>query len=134
MARELGRILGEAGAVVITGGLGGVMEAASRGCAEAGGTTVGILPGADAALANRWVAIPMATGMGETRNALVVRAGQVALAVGGEWGTLSEIALAKKMGRAVGLLGTPPCKLDLPSFASAREAAEWALEVAAKEP
>ena len=89
LARELGDALGRAGAIVFTGGLGGVMEAASMGCVEAGGTTVGILPGSDPAEANRWVTIPMATGMGEARNALVVRAGQVAVAVGGGWGTLS---------------------------------------------
>jgi uncharacterized protein (TIGR00725 family) len=128
LAFELGRALGKAGAVVITGGLGGVMEAASRGCAEAGGTTVGILPGPDAAQANRWCSIPLATGMGEARNALVVRAGQAAVAVGGGWGTLSEIALARKMGREVALLGTPPCDLDLPTFSSAQEAARWALQ------
>jgi uncharacterized protein (TIGR00725 family) len=129
LALELGRALGRGGAIVITGGLGGVMEAVSRGCAEAGGMTVGILPGADAGQANRWVKIPLATGMGETRNALVARAGQVAVAVGGGWGTLSEIALARKMGREVALLGSPPCDMDLPRFDSAEAAARWALGI-----
>jgi len=106
------------------------MEAASRGCVEAGGTTVGYLPGADTSEANPWVTIPLATGLGETRNSLVVRAGEVVVAVGGGWGTLSEIALAKKMGREVGLLGIPPCDLSLPRMETGEEAAEWALKTA----
>jgi hypothetical protein len=134
LAEELGGALGEAGAVVVTGGLGGVMEAVSRGCLEAGGLTVGILPGTEAGAANRWVAVPLPTGMGEARNALVVRGGQVVVAVGGSWGTLSEIALARKMGREVALLGTPPADLPLPRMASGREAAEWALGRAFREP
>jgi predicted Rossmann-fold nucleotide-binding protein len=69
--------------------------------------------------------------MGEARNALVARAGEVVVAVGGEWGTLSEIALAKKVGREVGLLGEPLCDLPLPRFGSGEEAARWALETAA---
>ena len=100
-ARRLGARLAEAGAVVICGGLGGVMEAAARGCAEAGGTAVGILPGRDDSAANPWIALPLATGMGEARNALVVRSAEAVVAVGGEWGTLSEVALARKIGRPV---------------------------------
>lgn len=131
LAEELGRALGRAGAVVVTGGLGGVMEAASRGCAEEGGTTIGFLPGVEPGAANPWVAIPLATGLGETRNALVVRAGEVVVAVGGEWGTLSEIALAKKMGRQVALLGNLFCTLPLPRMETGAMAAEWALMTAA---
>jgi len=130
LAEALGGALGRAGAVVVTGGLGGVMEAASRGCLEAGGLTVGLLPGSDPAEANPWVVIPLATGMGETRNSLVVRAGEAVVAVGGEWGTLSEIGLAKKMGREVSLLGAPPCDLPIPRMTTGEEAAEWALRVA----
>ncbi|MBT8398037.1 MAG: TIGR00725 family protein [Gemmatimonadetes bacterium] len=130
LAEELGAALGRLGAIVITGGLGGVMAAASRGCLEAGGTTVGVLPGTDPEAANPWVEIPLATGMGETRNALVVRMGEAVVAVGGEWGTLSEIALAKKMGKEVALLSDPPCDLRLPRMRDGREAAEWAMEVA----
>ncbi len=126
-AERLGKHLGLAGAVVITGGLGGVTEAASRGCREAGGTTVGFLPGTDPLTANPWVELPLATGMGEARNALVVRGGQVVVAVGGGWGTLSEIALARKMGREVGVVGESICDLPLPRFETGEEGAMWAL-------
>lgn len=127
MAEALGRALGRAGAVVVTGGLGGVMEAASRGCAEEGGLTVGFLPGDDPGSANPWIRLPLATGMGEARNVLVVRAGEAVVAVGGGWGTLSEIALARKMGREVAVLGDPPGDLPLPRMETPRAAAEWAL-------
>ena len=133
LAEALGRALGKAGVVVVTGGLGGVMEAASRGCVEAGGTTVGYLPGADPSEANSWVSIPLATGLGETRNSLVVRAGEAVVAVGGGWGTLSEIALAKKMGREVALLGISTLDLSLPRLETAAAAAEWALKAAASD-
>jgi uncharacterized protein (TIGR00725 family) len=103
-AEEVGRLLAERGAVLVCGGLGGVMEAACRGAKEGGGTTVGILPGHDRAAANAYVDVAIATGLGEARNALVVRAADVLIAVGGGWGTLSEIALALKTGtRVVGL-------------------------------
>ena len=77
------------------------MEAASKGAREAGGTTLGILPGADRREANEWVSVAVPTGMGEARNALVVRAADAVIAVGGAWGTLSEIALARKTGKPV---------------------------------
>jgi uncharacterized protein (TIGR00725 family) len=103
-AEEVGRLLAEAGAIVVTGGLGGVMEAASRGAREVGGTTLGILPGSERAEANAWVSVAVPTGMGEARNALVARAADAIVAVGGEWGTLSEIALVCKAGKpAAGL-------------------------------
>ena len=101
MAEEVGRLLAEAGAIVVTGGRSGVMEAASKGAREAGGTTLGILPGADRREANDWVAVAVPTGMGEARNALVVRAADGVVAVGGAWGTLSEIALARKTDKPV---------------------------------
>jgi uncharacterized protein (TIGR00725 family) len=100
-AEEVGRLLGEAGAVVVCGGLGGVMEAACRGAKSAGGTTLGILPGLDRGAANPHVDVAVATGLGEARNALVVRAADVLIAVGGGFGTLSEIALALKSGTPV---------------------------------
>lgn len=103
-AEEVGRELAARGAVVVCGGLGGVMAAACRGAASAGGLTVGILPGADRSVANDWVRVAIPTGLGEMRNALVVRAADAVVAVGGAYGTLSEIALALKTGvRVVGL-------------------------------
>ena len=88
-------------AVLVCGGLGGVMEAACRGARSEGGTTVGILPGLDRAAANPHVSVAVATGLGEARNALVVRAADALIAVGGAYGTLSEIALALKGGKPV---------------------------------
>ncbi len=88
------------------GGLGGVMEAACRGANEAGGVSVGILPGADRAAANRFVDIAIPTGLGEARNALVVRSAEALVAVGGGYGTLSEIAFALKAGKPVVGLGS----------------------------
>lgn len=130
-ARELGSALAGKGAIVVCGGRGGVMEAAARGAREAGGMAVGILPGPDASEANEWISLPLATGMGEARNALVVRGGEAVVAVGGGWGTLSEIALAGKMGRAVTLLDDPPVAgLGLHASADAVSAAEWAIEAA----
>ena len=105
-AREVGRLLGQAGAVIITGGGGGVMEAASRGGAEAGATVVGLLPGQDRSHANPWVSIALPTGLGELRNGLIVRACDAAIAVGGAYGTLSEIALALAQDVPVVGLGT----------------------------
>jgi uncharacterized protein (TIGR00725 family) len=95
-AEEAGAAIAAAGATLVCGGLGGVMEAACRGACEAGGTTLGILPGDDRADANPWVTVAVATGMGELRNGLVVRASDALIAVGGAYGTLSEIALALK--------------------------------------
>jgi uncharacterized protein (TIGR00725 family) len=100
-AEAAGRRLAELGAVVVTGGRGGVMEAASRGAKLAGGQTVGILPGLDRSDANAFVDVAIPTGLGEMRNALVARAGQAVIAVGGAWGTLAEIAFARAAGKAV---------------------------------
>ncbi|MFZ5851035.1 MAG: TIGR00725 family protein [Actinomycetota bacterium] len=100
-AYAVGAGLARAGALVLTGGLGGVMAAASRGAAEAGGVTVGLLPGTDPGAANPWVRVPLATGLGEGRNLLLVRAAAVLVAVGGSWGTLSEVALAVRTGTPV---------------------------------
>jgi uncharacterized protein (TIGR00725 family) len=105
-AEDIGAGLAAAGAVVVTGGLGGVMEAACRGARSRRGCTVGILPGDDRAAANGWVEIAIATGLGELRNGLVVRAADALVAVGGGHGTLSEVALALKLGRPVVGLGT----------------------------
>jgi uncharacterized protein (TIGR00725 family) len=104
-ARRLGRLLAEQGHVVLCGGLGGVMEAVCGGAREAGGTTVGILPG-EKESANRFVSIAIATGMGHARNAIVVKSSDAVVALPGEHGTLSEIALALKMKRPVISLGS----------------------------
>lgn len=131
LATALGAALARGGAVVVCGGLGGVMEAAARACAQEGGWTVGLLPGREAAGANEWIRLPLPTGMGEARNVLVVRAGEAVVAVGGGWGTLAEIALARKMAIPVATLGEPPAAgLELPAPASPEEAAEWALVAA----
>ncbi|HEX2105557.1 MAG TPA: TIGR00725 family protein [Solirubrobacteraceae bacterium] len=105
-AEEVGAGLAAAGAVVVTGGLGGVMEAACRGARSRDGTTLGILPGEDREAANGWVQIAIATGLGELRNGLVVRAADALVAIGGGHGTLSEVALALRIGRPVVGLGT----------------------------
>ena len=93
-AEAVGRVIAKADAVLVCGGLGGVMEAACRGAKSVGGLTVGLLPGTDRHDANAFVDVAVPTGLGEARNALVVRASDALVAVGGEYGTLSEIALA----------------------------------------
>jgi len=104
-AEALGRGLAERGHVVICGGLGGVMTAAARGANEAGGVVVGYLPGLERREANPWVTVALPTGLGEMRNPLIVRAADVVVAVGGSWGTLSEVALAVRTGVPVISLG-----------------------------
>jgi uncharacterized protein (TIGR00725 family) len=106
LAEEVGALLAEAGATVVTGGRGGVMEAACRGARSRHGTTVGLLPGLDRSEANGWVQVAIPTGLGELRNGLIVRAADAVVAIGGGTGTLSEIALALKGGLPVVGLGT----------------------------
>lgn len=101
LAEEVGAGLAGAGAVLVCGGLGGVMEAAARGSAEAGGTVIGIVPWDSPAEANPHCTHVVSTGIGEARNLAVVASGEAVIAVGGEWGTLSEIGHARKIGRAV---------------------------------
>ncbi len=112
LAREVGQEIARRGAVLVCGGRGGVMEAAARGAQEAGGTTVGILPGTSRSEGNPYLTVSIVTGMGEARNAIVVRSSDAVIAVAGGCGTLSEIGLALKMGvPVVGLrtwrLGSP---------------------------
>ncbi|HEX5861264.1 MAG TPA: LOG family protein [Nocardioides sp.] len=129
-ARTAGRLAAGRGWVVLTGGLGGVMAAAADGVAAAGGTAVGILPAGDRAAASPNHTVVLPTGMGEMRNALLVRAADAVLAIGGSWGTLSEVALAARTGVPVVTIGT-----DLPAFAGAEVqvagSAEEAVEVLA---
>jgi uncharacterized protein (TIGR00725 family) len=104
-ALALGRLLAKEGYTVICGGRGGVMEAVAQGVAMMGGTTIGILPGRDIKEANKYITYPIATSLGEMRNFLVVLNGDVVVAVSGRYGTLSEIALAKKINKKVIALG-----------------------------
>ncbi len=101
LGEEVGRRLAEAGAVLVCGGLGGVMAAACRGARAAEGLTVGLLPGTDPSAANPWVRVALATGLGEMRNVLVARAAAALIAIGGGYGTLSEVAFALKIARPV---------------------------------
>lgn len=104
-AYEVGRRLAERHALLVCGGLGGVMAAACRGSVEAGGDTLGLLPGSDAESANPWVTIPVVTNMGHARNVIIAHTARAVIAVEGEYGTLSEIAVALKLGRPVVVLG-----------------------------
>ena len=101
LAEAVGYELAQRDMALVCGGLGGVMEAACRGAQRAGGLTIGILPGVDPAEANPHVEIAIPTGLGEARNLIVVRTGQAVIAIAGEYGTLSEIAHALKMGKPV---------------------------------
>ena len=104
-AYDVGFGLARHGLVVVTGGLGGVMAAASHGCSAAGGLVLGVLPGSDTDDANPWVDLAVPTGLGQARNVLVVRTALAVVAVGGSWGTLSEMAIARRLGRPVVAIG-----------------------------
>jgi len=96
LAEEVGRQLARRGAILVCGGLGGIMKAVCKGASSAGGTTIGIIPGNDRQAANPYVQIPIVTGLGEARNVIVVKSVQAVIAVGGSYGTLSEISYALK--------------------------------------
>ncbi|MEW5763143.1 MAG: TIGR00725 family protein [Bacillota bacterium] len=106
MAEEVGRELARRGAVIVCGGLGGVMEAAARGAQAAGGLVIGILPGWDPAEGNKYLTVALATGLGEARNAVITRTCDGLIAIAGGYGTLAEIGLALKMNKPVVGLGT----------------------------
>jgi uncharacterized protein (TIGR00725 family) len=101
LGEEVGRRLAQTGVTVVCGGLTGVMEAACRGASEAGGEAIGIVPGHEIGEANRFCTHVVATGIGHARNLAVVSSGEVVIAIGGEWGTLSEIGFARAIGRTV---------------------------------
>ena len=132
LARGAGSALARAGAILVCGGMGGVMRAAADGASGAGGTVVGILPGTDASDAANGVTIPIPTGLGEARNVLVARSSEAVIAIAGEWGTLSEAAFCRKFGiPVIGLAcrlpeGVPDEVVEGPAEAAAR-----ALELAA---
>jgi uncharacterized protein (TIGR00725 family) len=107
MAEEVGRLLAEAGVTVVTGGLGGVMAAASKGAREAGGQVVAVIPGTDPRAATPHATAVVATGAGQGRNIAVAASGDAGIAIGHGWGTLSEIAFARKLGRRVVVLVGP---------------------------
>jgi hypothetical protein len=127
LAERVGELLAARGCIVLTGGREGVMAAASAGARRAGGRVVGILPGVDPAEANADVEIALATGLGEARNAVIATAAAALIAVGGEYGTLSEVALALKLGKPVVTLASPWS--TIPGTAPARDAEE-AVELA----
>ena len=106
VAEEIGRLLAARGAVVVCGGLGGVMEAVCRGAAAAGGLSVGLLPGDDPEAANAHVGLALPTGLGELRNGLIARACRGMIAIGGGYGTLGEIAFMLRLGRPVCAIGS----------------------------
>lgn len=140
-AEEIGQTLARGGATVITGGLGGVMRAAARGAAAAGGETIGILPSSNRNDANEFISIPIATGIGVVRNVVVVTAADAVVAVGGRHGTLSEIGLALRMGRNVVALSSWRLETDhrlggprVHRVRTPREAGELALRLAREGP
>ena len=129
-AEEVGRLLAEGGATVVTGGLGEVMAAASRGAKDAGGTTIGILPGETRSDANPWLDHVVVTGIGHGRNLAVVASGDAVIAVGGRYGTLAEIGFALTLGRPVVVL-EPGWQVEGTQRAqSPAEAVEFALAAA----
>jgi uncharacterized protein (TIGR00725 family) len=126
-AEEVGRLLAERGCTVVTGGLGEVMAAAHRGAKAAGGTTLAILPGEERQAANRWADHVVVTGIGHARNLAVAASGDAVIAVGGSWGTLAEMAFARRLGRpVVGLEGAPAVE-GIPVARTPEEAVEQAL-------
>jgi len=130
LAYAVGAAVAAAGAVLVCGGLGGVMEAAARGAAEGGGTVVGLVPSYDPARANRHLAIVIPTGMGHARNVLVAASGDVLIALPGEHGTLAEIALARAIGRPVVALAAWRAVADVVHVRTAADAVRRALVLA----
>lgn len=129
-AERVGELLAEAGAALVCGGLGGVMEAAARGARRHGGLTVGILPGERATSANEHIELAIPTGLGEARNVIVVRASQAVIGIAGGWGTLSEAAFCLKLDVPLILLHSRLPELPVPRARSPEEAVAWALDEA----
>ena len=129
LAEQTGRRLAEEGLVIICGGLGGVMEAACKGAKEAGGQTIGILPGDDTASANSYVDIPIATGMGIARNIIIIRSAQAVLAVNGSYGTLSELAYALQLQKPIVGLETWDVSEKMFTAADPQQAVNKVLEI-----
>ncbi len=132
LAEHVGTLIAQKGATLVTGGLSGVMEAASKGASEAGGIVVGILPGFSKEEANDYVTIPITTGLSHARNVIVARSADAVIAVSGEYGTLSEIAIALKLGKPVIGINTWDNVEGLIKAESSEEAVEKAFELANK--
>lgn len=128
-AERVGNAIARRGGVLICGGLGGVMEASARGAKAAGGLTIGVLPGENADDSNEHIDVPIATGMGHARNVINVRAADAVIGVGGSYGTVSEIALALKMGIPVVAVSPPLDSADIVKASSPEEAVEKAFEL-----
>ena len=126
-AEEVGRLLAERGCTVVCGGLGEVMAAAARGAKSVGGTTIGILPGTSRADANEWIDHVVVTGLGHARNAVVAASGDAVIAVGGSYGTLTEIGFARIFGRPVVILEPGLDVEGVPRAATATEAVDLVL-------
>jgi uncharacterized protein (TIGR00725 family) len=126
-AEEVGRLLAERGCTVVTGGLDEVMASAHRGAKAAGGTTIAILPGERREAANEWADHVVVTGIGHARNLAVAASGEAVIAVGGDWGTLAEIAFARRLGRVVVALEGAPAVDGVPVAKTPPEAVELAL-------
>ena len=126
-AEEVGRLLAERGCTVVCGGLGEVMAAAARGAKSAGGTTIGILPGTSRADANEWIDHAVVTGLGHLRNGVVAATGDAVIAVGGSYGTLTEVGFARIYGRPVVIL-EPGLEVEgVPRVATPAEAVDFVL-------
>jgi uncharacterized protein (TIGR00725 family) len=130
LAEKVGEGIAAAGAILVCGGMGGVMEAAARGAKSQGGVTIGILPGADKTHANPYIDFPVVTGLGEARNLLVVRNSDVLIAFPGKFGTLSEIAFALKLGKPVVGLSTWNVSGEITKARDARDAVRIAVDQA----
>ena len=126
-AREVGRLIAANGGIIVCGGLGGVMEAAARGATEGGGVAIGVLPDEDRRRANEHLSYSVPTGIGQARNLTVVCSADVVISVGGGYGTLSEIGLARKLGRPVVSLGSWDLQGHVIVASSAEEAVKAAI-------
>jgi len=130
VAHAVGGLIAQRGGILVCGGMGGVMEAACRGAAEHGGITVGILPGGSAAEGNPYLTVPVVTGLGYARNLLVVQSSQAIIAIGGRYGTLTEIAYAAQFGVPVVGIATWKVRIPIKHVRTPAEAVRLALELA----
>lgn len=128
LAYRVGELIAQRGAVLVCGGLGGVMAAASKGCFEAGGEVIGVLPGAAADAANPYVTLPIVTNMGHARNVIIAHTADVLIAIEGEHGTVSEMAISLKIGKTVVQLNREPLFADAVVAESPEQALELALQ------